>query len=210
MSTSWLWNLGHVPGWLLLALHVALQVFFIGRALLRPHREPASRLAWVLVILVAPVFGMLAYVLFGEANIGRRRIARMQKALARLPSFAAIGRHEAEADAEIARRHLPLFRVGQSISGFPAVGGNSGKLLGDSDDVIDHMVADIDAARENVARRLLHLARRHQRSQGGRGAEARGGARRRPAGRWPTTSARAPWCARRTGRTWTRPASGWR
>ena len=68
---------------------------------------------------------------------------------------------------------MPLFRVGQSISGFPVVGGNRGKLLGDSDDVIDHMVADIDAAERARARLLLHLARRHQRPEGGRGAEAR-------------------------------------
>jgi cardiolipin synthase len=60
MSTAWLWNLGHIPAWLFLLLHVALQVFFVGRALLRPHREPASRLAWVVVIIVAPVVGMAA------------------------------------------------------------------------------------------------------------------------------------------------------
>ena len=100
MSTAWLWGLGHLPGWLLLATHVALQVFFVGRALLRPHREPASRLAWVVVIIVAPVVGMLAYVLFGETNIGRRRIARFKRAMARLPSFAAMSRHEGEARAE--------------------------------------------------------------------------------------------------------------
>ena len=143
-STAWLWSLGHLPGWLLLAIHVGLQIFFVGRALLRPHREPASRLAWVVVIVVAPVVGMLAYVLFGETNIGRRRIARLKRAMARLPAFAEIGRHEgeAEAEAEVAPRHLPLFRVGQSISGFPVVGGNSGRLLGDSDDVIDHMLPD--------------------------------------------------------------------
>jgi cardiolipin synthase A/B len=150
VSTSWLWSLGHFPAWLMLAVHVALQIFFVGRALLRPHREPASRLAWVVVIIVAPVVGMLAYVLFGETNIGSRRIARFKRAMARLPSFAEIGRQEAEAEADIEPRYKPMFRVGESISGFPPVGGNRGRLLGDSDDVIDHVVADIDAARDHV------------------------------------------------------------
>jgi cardiolipin synthase len=152
VSTAWLWSFGQLPGWLFLGAHVALQVFFVGRALLRPHREPASRLAWVVVIIVAPIVGMLAYVLFGETNIGRRRIARFKAAMARLPSFAEIGRHEgeAEAEAEVPRRYQALFRVGESISGFPVVGGNRGRLLGDSDDVIDHIVADIDAARHHV------------------------------------------------------------
>ena len=151
MSTGWLWNLGHLPGWTLLALHVVLQGFFVCRALLRPHREPASRLAWVVVIIVAPVVGMLAYVLFGETNIGRRRIARFKRALERLPPFAAIGDHKGEGDeAGVPPDLMPLFRVGQSISGFPVVGGNSGRLLGDSDDVIDHIVADMDAASATI------------------------------------------------------------
>ncbi len=136
--------------WLLVAAHVALQVFFIGRALLRPAREPAARLAWVVVITVAPVVGILAYVLFGETNIGRRRIARLRAALARLPSFAETSTHEGEREAEIDPRMAPLFRVGESISGFPVVGGNRGTLLADSDAAIDAICADMDAATHHV------------------------------------------------------------
>jgi cardiolipin synthase len=152
VSTSWLLGVGAFHGWVLVVLHIVAQVFFIGRALLRPHREPASRLAWVMVILVAPVIGMLAYVLFGETNIGSRRIARFKRALARLPAFADIGPHEGEGEgaAQVPERLMPLFRVGASISGFPVVAGNRGELLGDSDDVIARMVADIDAARQHV------------------------------------------------------------
>ena len=62
-----------------------LQIVFVIRAMLRPHREPASRLAWVVVIIVAPVVGIVAYVLFGETNIGSRRIARV-RAARRLPA----------------------------------------------------------------------------------------------------------------------------
>jgi cardiolipin synthase A/B len=139
-----------VPAQLLLVAHTCLQVLFVGRALLRPHREPASRLAWVVVIIVAPVVGMIAYVLFGETSIGRRRIARLRQALARLPSFAEIGPHDGEREAQVPARYVPLFRVGESISGFPAVGGNSARLLADSDASIDAMVADIDAAADHV------------------------------------------------------------
>jgi cardiolipin synthase len=31
----------------------------IARAILRPHREPASRVAWVVVMIVFPVVGIL-------------------------------------------------------------------------------------------------------------------------------------------------------
>ena len=61
----------------------------IVRVVLRPHREPASRIAWIVVIVTLPVAGILAYILFGEVNIGSRRIARMKKVLESLPPIAA-------------------------------------------------------------------------------------------------------------------------
>ena len=133
--------------WSLLLLHGGLQVLFMVRAILRPHREPASRLAWVVVIFVAPVVGIIAYVLFGDANIGRRRISRVREALRRLPSLAAI---EGEEPPDIPGRYSPVFKVGRSISGYPAVGGNSARLLSDSEAMIAAMIADIDAAKDHV------------------------------------------------------------
>lgn len=137
---------------LAVAGHLLLQVLFIIRALLRPHREPASRLAWVVAIAVAPVVGIIAYVLFGEPNIGRRRIERMRKALRRLPSLTEIEGEEgmAEAALDIPPRYLPLFRVGRSISSYPVVGGNSGRLMADADEAIDAIIADIDAATDHA------------------------------------------------------------
>lgn len=134
--------------WALFALHGALQIYFIIRAVLRPHREPASRLAWVVVIIVAPVAGMIAYVLFGGTNIGVRRIAKIRAALHRLPSLAEID--GAEELANIPERYVSLFRVGTSISHYAPAGGNRARLLKDSAATIDAMIADIDAASEHV------------------------------------------------------------
>lgn len=131
-------------------LHVGAQAFFIGRALLRPQREPAARLAWCVVILVAPVLGVFAYVMFGETNLGRRRIGRLRAALARLPSFQEISAHEGEREAQIPEHLTPLFRVGESVSGFPPVAGNRATLMADSEAAIAAMIADIDAARDHV------------------------------------------------------------
>ncbi len=134
--------------WALFILHGALQIYFIIRAVLRPHREPASRLAWVVVIIVAPVVGMIAYVLFGGTNIGVRRIAKIRAALHRLPSLAEID--GAGEPANIPEGYVSLFRVGTSISHYAPVGGNRARLLQDSAATIEAMIADIDAAREHV------------------------------------------------------------
>ncbi|HTV69882.1 MAG TPA: cardiolipin synthase [Rhizobiaceae bacterium] len=134
--------------WALFALNILMQAIFVVRAVLRPHREPASRLGWVVVIIAAPVFGIIAYVLFGGTNIGSRRIARVREALRRLPSFEQT--NGIEECTGIAEAYLPVFKVGMSISGYPPVGGNRARLLESSEATIDAMVADIDAARQHV------------------------------------------------------------
>jgi hypothetical protein len=55
--------------------YLSLQLAVIVRALLRPNREPSSRIAWVVVIAVVPGIGIIAYLLLGETNIGRRRVS---------------------------------------------------------------------------------------------------------------------------------------
>jgi cardiolipin synthase len=44
----------------LAVLHFLIQIALIIRILLRPHREPASRIAWIVVIFVVPVLAFLS------------------------------------------------------------------------------------------------------------------------------------------------------
>ncbi len=121
------------------------------RVFLRPHREPASRITWTAVIIALPILGLIGYVLFGEVNIGRRRIARMRQVLARMPGPASIARPARPCDEAAIPGHLHhLFLAGRSINGFDPVGGNRGVLQADSNAAIDAIVADIDAARAHV------------------------------------------------------------
>src|SRR5258705_12776172 len=55
------------------------------RAILRPHRDPASRLAWAVVIIIAPLVGLIAYLLVGEARISNARRRRGREIEAQLP-----------------------------------------------------------------------------------------------------------------------------
>lgn len=136
---------------MILALHILAQIAVIIRVLLRPHRDPASRISWIVVVLVLPFMGMLGYLLLGETNIGRRRAARLRQALAALPEAAAApGLDAAALQAEIPERHLPLFRVGQSISLYSPIGGNAARLSADSNATIAAMIADIEAATDHV------------------------------------------------------------
>jgi cardiolipin synthase len=132
---------------LLYMVHLA----FAAQAVLRPHREPASRVAWVVVIMVLPIVGIVAYVLLGDTSIGRRRAARVREALGQLPDpTGAPGADAAAFRPEVPDRYAPLFRVGHSVNGLEPVGGNRARLLPDSNAAIESLVADIDAAKQHV------------------------------------------------------------
>lgn len=121
------------------------------RAVLRPHREPASRVAWVAVIASLPGLGILIYLLLGETSIGRKRKARTCAVLASLPpatppSFEDDPRLQPAYPA----RYAPLFKLGESVNGFKPFGGNTAQLMADSNSGVDAMIADMDAATDHI------------------------------------------------------------
>jgi cardiolipin synthase len=123
------------------------EVAVLMRALLRPHREPASRLAWVIVILIVPVVGLISYLLLGETRVSLARRQRGRDIDADLPRPAG--------DNEIIHRlgdgyYGAPFALCRSINGLDPSGGNRARLAADSNVAIDEMVEDIDAASNNV------------------------------------------------------------
>jgi cardiolipin synthase len=134
-----------------MTLHILIQIAFIVRVLLRPHRDPASRIAWIVVIVSLPVLGILAYILLGETNIGRRRVERMHEVLSRLPDVTdAPGADGTNLQVNVPHRYVHLFQAGKTVNGFDPVGGNRGHLMPDSNATIASIGADIDAAKDHV------------------------------------------------------------
>jgi cardiolipin synthase len=132
-------------------VHVVIELSLIARVMTRPHRDPASRIAWVAVIGALPVIGILAYLLLGETNIGHRRTARMKEVIRGMPTGMLVSpEYDENTQAHVPKRFQQLFLIGKSINGFDAIGGNSGCLMADSNATIDSMVTDINAASNHV------------------------------------------------------------
>jgi cardiolipin synthase len=119
----------------------------IMRALLRPHREPASRLAWIIAVLALPVAGVLLYLLLGEARISSARRERGREINAQLPRPS--GNFECK-DERAAAAHWAAFALARTVNKLDPTTGNSAHLAPDSNSAIDEMVADIDAASETA------------------------------------------------------------
>lgn len=129
----------------------------IARAITRPNRAPASRVAWVAIITFLPVLGMVAYLLLGETSIGRVRIKRLLATEARLPPPPG----RTPVPGTVTPQFKPLFDLAQSINGSHPTAGNRVVLLGDpsatpaepmanSNASIDALVTDIEQATETV------------------------------------------------------------
>jgi len=129
--------------WLLLIGELAVLL----RALLRPQREPASRIAWAIAILVLPLAGALFYLLVGEARISQRRRARFAAIDARLPRPSG----DPEAARELSQgAYAAPFALARTVNGLPPTMGNRASLAADNSSAIAGMVEDIDAAKDTV------------------------------------------------------------
>src|SRR4029079_3843155 len=69
-----------------LLVHLAV----IARVILRPHREPASRVAWLVGIIFLPVIGIPRYILLGETSNRRRRVSLLCAVLATMPDLSKV------------------------------------------------------------------------------------------------------------------------
>ncbi|MBG6245107.1 cardiolipin synthase [Candidatus Symbiopectobacterium sp. 'North America'] len=137
---SWLLVLGY---WLLIA-GVTLRV-------LMKRRAVPSAMAWLLVIYILPLVGIIAYLSFGELHLGKRRAERASRMW---PSTAKWLRELAEyrqifatENSEVARS---LFQLCERRQGIGGIKGNQLQLLTTFEDTIKGLVRDIDLARSDI------------------------------------------------------------
>ncbi|MCK8463831.1 cardiolipin synthase [Aliiroseovarius sp. S1339] len=123
-----------------------LDLATIARAVTREHRSTASRLAWSVVIMTLPLVGVIAYFFLGDTSADRKSEKKLKYLRRELPKLPA---------GNLPRAELPLlyrqaFARAASVNGFQPVSGNHATTTTDSNESIDWLVADIDAATDHV------------------------------------------------------------
>ena len=127
--------------------YIAVFIVILGRIILRPQREPASRLAWLIATIAVPVVGILAYLLLGEARISAKRRARYAAIEAHLPH----PHDNADVRRRLARSAWAApFALAETVNALPPTAGNRAHLAADSNAAIREMVEDIDNAKSTV------------------------------------------------------------
>jgi cardiolipin synthase len=132
-------------------VHFAVFVAVTLRVLAQ-RTPPGVAMAWILMVLLVPIGGVVLYVMIGERRLGRRWIERAEA------ERAALGRRFATLAADAVLDPVdtgpvgePVARLAQSLGAIPVMRGHRIDLFADSDRILEALIADVDAARERCS-----------------------------------------------------------
>jgi cardiolipin synthase A/B len=108
-------------------------------------KEPATAVAWVLLVLLLPIFGSLIFWAFGyNYLLNRVKHQRRQQPLVR-QRHAAAARHPDEGDTE-----HELARLARRFLAFPARKGNAATIYTDTAEALAAIFAAVESAQHHI------------------------------------------------------------
>jgi cardiolipin synthase A/B len=130
--------------------HVAVSGFVVYQVLTH-HRRPGVALAWILLAVLVPFLGVVAFMMFGQRRLGRRWMRRAEELRPHfvrwaqaLPSATVVG------PSALPPAAVALSRLALSATGVPVLGGHRLRLYSDSGAILQALCADVAAARASV------------------------------------------------------------
>ncbi|QDS94371.1 Cardiolipin synthase [Roseimaritima multifibrata] len=137
---------------ILVLIHFLFLAAFTVRVLWRDDLAPTSRLAWFIVLMVLPYFGVVAYLLFGEINLGRTIHKRHKEVFAKIHEVGerSLGNCHSNLDDDVEVQYRVPFRAAASVDGFKTTVGNRAELMPDAATARSRLIEDIDSAKTHV------------------------------------------------------------
>ena len=136
---AWVW-------WILNILY-ALTILGIIAVVVSENRNPVKSLAWVTVLLVVPVVGLVLYIVFGRTIQNKRIISRRNRR--KLRRLGAGGGTD-PAKIEDAGAVMPQINLAYALCGSHYYEGNDVGIFDNGQEKFDALLADIAAARSYI------------------------------------------------------------
>ena len=137
-------------GQIFLFLHTLLVLACAVRVLYQ-QRNTGTAFAWLIILFVFPLFGVIAYFILGEPRLGMARAQRT----AQMNQFYGrfVERYLSDIDLDITHNIRPRYRgiakVAADATGLGATKNNAMTLLATTDDILAAMLKDIEAAQQS-------------------------------------------------------------
>lgn len=115
-------------------------------------RRPTTYvIAWMLVIYILPILGVILYFALGEAHLGQQRVKRAQKMRPTITKF--INNLSAFTNiftSNVSQVSKPIFQLCKHQTGLDGIKGNHIELISKTDDIFDRLIKDINQATSNI------------------------------------------------------------
>lgn len=139
------------PGWataLFVGGEYVLRVIIVLILLGRRHISSDLRITWIILVLAFPIIGWVLYLLIGRTQIGGRRVSHHKDVQERVAALACHPSRDPELSAtlELTRSQRQIALVAERVSGGVPLHGNTAELFGDSAQIVERIVADIDGS----------------------------------------------------------------
>jgi cardiolipin synthase A/B len=126
-------------------------LYLIRWVLLLKHREPTSSIAWILLIIVLPVFGGLLFLVFGINRVERKAVGMKRQTRRVLgPNLPQLAQFEAPLPESRDPLHYGLLRMASQINLMPAMRGNRLEVLDDTSQTMTLIEEAIVGAKESL------------------------------------------------------------
>jgi len=120
----------------------------IGLLIVMRRRSPASALAWLVLVAMLPIPGMILYFLIGENRLGARDVERYRRVVDRVEHSGRYSRPDQRFHhPDIPINLRPIANLAHAYGGSRPLGGNTVEFIDETKGFIDGLVADLDEAR---------------------------------------------------------------
>ncbi len=115
------------------------------------RRAVSVSLAWLMIIYIIPIVGVICYFLFGELNLGRKRAARANDMFAPFGEwFHQLNDCNAHAPESMGRHISRIDELSNNRLGLPALSGNELTLKSEPQEILHAIIADIEQAQTSI------------------------------------------------------------
>jgi cardiolipin synthase len=129
-------------------------VGFVALFFIPKNRKPSEATAWLLLIFVAPIVGVVLFLLLGSPKLSKWRRDEQRAMNKRIKEFAEDAQQTPElapvVDPPVPAQYEPYVNLISRLTGMPSMAGNTVELLPDYAGAVERIVKDIDAARRFV------------------------------------------------------------
>jgi len=123
-----------------------LQIAIAIVVLIRSRGTPQARMAWLLLVLLLPLIGLILFLAIGRIRLNQSRIDRFNDAQAEIRLLTSSDKSVVNAAELLSPARRKIVHLAEAVSGTSLRTGNICALYSETDHLFDVMIRDIDAA----------------------------------------------------------------